>query len=118
MTTDIRSRISRIVEATVIIGYSIFVLLSRSPVLGDVSNFLTLAYFIFVPGYAITSLLAEEYDILSRLFYSVLVGLAVLLSLSALEKDAFLSLSTNYILTIPIIAVLVEGYVYYFKKSA
>ncbi|MDG6999868.1 MAG: hypothetical protein JRN15_12215 [Nitrososphaerota archaeon] len=75
-----------------------------------------MAYYIFIPGYSITSLLAEDYDMLSRILYSVLVGLVLLLSLSALRQDPYLSLSTNYTLTIPIITILVEGYAFYFKK--
>lgn len=110
-----RSTISRSVEAVIIIGYSVFILLSKSPVLGDVSNFPTLVYYIFFPGYAITSLLSEEYDILSRLFYSVLLGLVLVVSISGLGQLGLFSVST--LLAIPIIAILVEMYVYYFKKS-
>ena len=117
MARRIHSKIARSVEVTVIIGVSVLVLLSLSPLLGDVSNYLIIVYFIFVPGYALTPLLAEEYDVLSRLLYSVLVGLVLLLTLLALQGDALLLIPTHFALTIPLITIAVESYVYYSKRQ-
>ena len=117
MAPSTSSVVWKSIEAILVIGFSIFAMLSRSPLLGGVSNYLTIAYYIFVPGYALTSLLAEEYDLLSRAFYSILIGLVLLLSLSALEQDSFLQIPTDYALTIPIIAIIAETYVLYFRNK-
>ncbi|MDG6994400.1 MAG: hypothetical protein JRN52_00640 [Nitrososphaerota archaeon] len=116
MTSNIRARVLRLAEAIVVIGFSVFILLSRSPAVGSVSSFPILIYYLFVPGYVLTSVLAEEYDILSRFLYSVMVGLALLLSLAALDHDPYLTIRNSHTVIIPIVAVLVEGYVYYHKK--
>lgn len=116
MARSSSTRTSRVVEALIVIVFSILVMLSKSPAFETFSNVLILIYFLFVPGYAITLVLPEEYDVLSRFFYSALIGLILVVSLSSLWQAVF-HVPANLTLFVPIITILVQGYVFYKRLS-
>lgn len=116
MTTISTYKVQRSIEAVIIIAFSIVMLISSSPAVVSIPNLLILLYFLFFPGYVITLVLGEEYDILSRLLYSVLIGLVFVVSLASLGISVFRSTTIEYTLLIPIIVILLEAYVLYFKR--
>lgn len=117
MATLSAYKIGRSLEAIIIIGYSGLILISSSPAIKAISNLPILIYFLFIPGYVLTLMLGENYDILSRLLYSVLIGLALVVSLSSLGKDLFRSTTIEYTVIIPVILILLEVYVLYRKRG-
>lgn len=67
--------------------YSILVFASSLPVFSDRFAPLIILYYLFLPGYFILKLFNEDYPILNRLLYSIILGMtfvAAILSISQL----------------------------------
>ena len=97
------------------LAYSFVVLLTVIPSFGKVATFLLLIpYFLLVPGYCITLLFNENYDILQRLLFSIFASISMLLSLVALKGlDSALNIPSSISLPIISIGIIVYGYRYH-----
>ena len=60
---------------------------SSTPRFVDISNVPVILYFLFLPGFAITLLMRESYNLLERLSFSVILSLGAVLTLWAVETN-------------------------------
>ncbi|MGI0080690.1 MAG: hypothetical protein ACRECH_13845 [Nitrososphaerales archaeon] len=98
------------------LAYSLVVFLTVIPSFGTAATFLLLIpYYLIVPGYCVTLLFNENYDVLQRLLFSVFASISMLLSLSALESlDSGLNIPSP--ITLPVISIGIIMYGYFFHR--
>jgi uncharacterized membrane protein len=99
----------------VIVLYSLVVLASIAPSLRGVDNILLVPYFLLVPGYVLTALLYKSLRKIGRLFYTVIWGVVLVVSVSSLE-----GISAGYqilppSIVIPIFTLVIFTYNHFHK---
>ena len=97
--------------------YSLVVMADSTPRFGDISNVPVILYFLFVPGFAITLLFRESYNLLERLSFSVILSLGAVLTLLAVRQMVYPSkFPLPFDVLIPVVTILATTY-YYFAHS-
>jgi uncharacterized membrane protein len=92
-----------------LILYSLFAIASITPTIFGLSNTILVVYFLFVPGYSLTTLIGEQNDIIQRLLYAVLLSTTLLTAFFALGQTSTI-FRIPFAISIPIISILILLY--------
>lgn len=96
--------------------YSVLIVATLAPAFGKVMpSALLIVYFLLVPGYCVTLLFHEDYDVLQRLLFSIFISMSLVLSLLALNRISH-SFSIPISISLPVISISIIIYVYYYHR--
>ena len=113
-----KANLRRRIVTAVIILYSVFVLSSATPRFANVSNIPVILYFLLVPGFAMTLLIREEYTLLERIAFAILLSLGPVLTLLATREMFYpANFPLPYDVIIPIFTIVLTVY-YYFARAS
>jgi hypothetical protein len=82
--------------------YSLFIIASTLPSLSDKLSPLVVLYYLLFPGYYILQLFGEDYTVLNKLLYSILLGFTFVASISSLSQLPGLSAALQINFVVPI----------------
>ena len=106
------SRSPRNLVNALIVVYSALIMATVVPSFSRITGDIVPPYYLFVPGYCITSLFGGVDSLIERLFFTIAWGLATLAGVFALESlEPNITLSLNVV--IPIITLVVLTYNYF-----
>jgi len=97
-----------------IVLYSLVVIASSTPRFGDISNVPVILYFIFLPGFSITLLLKEDYSLIGKGAYSIILSLAAVLTLLTIQQFAS---PLPFQIIIPSITIVITTCYYFFRTN-
>lgn len=103
-------------EFVVILVYSLVVMGSAIPFFADISNLPVVIYYLFVPGYCLTSFFKESYPLVQRALFSALISITVLLTFFSLRQSVLLNVHLPYDLALPIFTVVVLLFQYFHTR--
>lgn len=96
--------------------YSLVTISTLAPSIGSVTpTTVLLVYYILVPGYCVTLLFDENYDILQLLLFSIFISISLSLSLLAINHITS-GLNIPLPVSMPVISIGTIVYYFYFHK--
>ena len=101
------------IRTGLVVLYSLVIIASSTPAYGDISNVIVVFYFLLIPGYVVTLYLKEDYALLQRLSYSVLFGLALVLTIFAIRNETSNAFPLPFDVVIPASTILLVLLNYY-----
>lgn len=101
------SKFFRVLEFAIPVLYSLAIIASSLPRFANISNTVVVVYYLFVPGYTVTVLFKEKYNLIFRLGYSILYGLAFVLCIFAF-RQIFPGVPLSFAVIIPSITIAVS----------
>jgi hypothetical protein len=94
------------IRTAIVLLYSLGIIATATPTFGDVPNIVVLVYYLFVPGYVVVLYFNEDYAILQKLLFSVLIGLAIVLVIFSLRQTTGDSFPLPYDVIIPVVTIV------------
>jgi ABC-type Na+ efflux pump permease subunit len=82
--------------------YSLFITDSTLPSLSDKLSPFVVLYYLLFPGYYILELFGEDYPVLNKLLYSILLGFTFVASISSISQLPGLSAALQINFVVPI----------------
>ncbi len=81
---NVRNLFGQLIDSVIVI-YSLVILASFLPTLRVISDILLVPYYLVIPGYVLSGLIAEDTSITSRAFSSVIWSLALVVSIFSIQ---------------------------------
>ena len=106
------------IRTGIVVLYSLAIIASSTPTFGAISNTIVIVYFLFVPGYVLTLYFNEDYAIVQRLFYGVILGMTLVFVIFAVRDETLDAFPLPFDVIIPAGTVFLILLNYYRLKSA
>lgn len=105
------------IQLAVIVLYSLGIIASILPYFADLPNEPVILYYLFFPGYTVVLLFAEKSTVLTKLMFSLFVGMALILSLSSIRQLVAGGVPVPFNVIVPVLTILF-AIVDYYRPSA